>query len=165
MGFWKKQPQKAQSYVTFEAYPPQIEQLLAQGIIDSEVAQASLKAGKLRIKVPTETYEAFLAQPQAKPNHKAQTDYTPNDQELLEQIAQKIHTNKLHSAARLFLTANRPLSFAASQVLIGAQPLTRMMFGNEAVNWLAQYGDLLENRLNLDWLLRRLDELQQKAKG
>jgi hypothetical protein len=161
LGFWKKGQKKAQTFVTFEAEPAQIERLLAQGIIDSAVAQAGIAAGKLRLKVPVETYQAFLAQKELNPV-RARPELSPNEHEkaLLEQIAQKIHTNKLASAARLFLTANRPMSFTAGQVLIGAQPLTHLLFGSEAVKWLAQYSELLENRANLDWLLKRLDELE-----
>lgn len=170
---WKRKPKgssKTESYITFEADVTQIKQLLTDGIITPEIAEAGLQAGVLRVKVAFSVYQAFLETSPLQntatvTNHDLMVNspkekISQADQQLLEQIAQKIHQNKLDSAARLFLTANRPMSFVGSQILVGAQPFSHMLFGADAVKWLSQYGALLENRHNLDWLMARLDQLR-----
>ncbi len=171
---WKKkqkEPAKAASYVTFYASIPQVEQLYTLGAISWTLAEEARQAGGLKVKLPAHVYKAFLENEEIgknlesfpKPEKQATNLPTNNlpvkEQELLEELAQRIHKTGMDSPARLFLTTNRPMSFVGSQVMVAAQPMAQMLFGKGGSEWLAKYSHLLEKRSNLDWLMLRLEEL------
>lgn len=71
--------------------------------------------------------------------------------ELLDDLARQLQARGLEGAGLLLLEAHRPLAFLASQFLLGLQPFW------SHPKW-EEYRVLLEDRSNLDRLLKRLSE-------
>jgi len=76
--------------------------------------------------------------------------------ELIEKIAQNIHRRGLDTPAILFLEMHKPLSFFVSQTLIVTSPLIAPLVGFGGVSAASR---LLENRENVERLIRRIEEL------
>ncbi|MBI3287074.1 MAG: hypothetical protein HYZ68_03405 [Chloroflexi bacterium] len=71
--------------------------------------------------------------------------------ELLDDLARQLQARGLEGAGHLLLESHRPLAFLASQLLLALQPY----WDNPK---LEEYRVLLEDRANLDRLLKRLSE-------
>jgi hypothetical protein len=135
--------------LTFRVNPIQLEQLRKLGVVDEVQAAAGRQAGGLQVSVSARLVKQF--QQENEVNTAA-----------LEKLARRIHDSGMTVPARLFLVAGRPLSFFGSQVLLLAQPASKLLF--KAQDPTAQYSRLLEDRANVDRLLRRLDTLEQEKR-
>jgi hypothetical protein len=135
--------------LTFRVNPVQLEQLCKLGVVDEAQAAAGRKAGGLQVSVSARLVRQFQQENEA-------------NTAALEKLAHRIHDSGMAIPARLFLVAGRPLSFFGSQVLLLAQPASKLLF--KAQDPTAQYSRLLEDRANVDRLLRRLDTLEREKK-
>jgi len=77
----------------------------------------------------------------------------------IETIARHVVGKRLETPAILLLELHRPVSFMAGQALVVAAPFLGPVFG---VDLLARYGAILNDRANLDRLIRRIDELAEE---
>ena len=73
---------------------------------------------------------------------------------LIESIARRIADWSLTAPAIMFLEANKPFSFIGSQALLFFQPVLGLLIGDETV---ADYAQFLEDRDNIERLIRRLE--------
>jgi hypothetical protein len=143
--FLEDSPLSGEETVTIRVNPVQLEQLRRLGVVDEAQAAAGRQAGGMQVSVSARLVKQF--QQENESNIAA-----------LEKLARRIHDSGMAVPARLFLVAGRPLSFFGSQVLLLAQPASKLLF--KAQDHTAQYSRLLEDRANVDWLLRRLDMLE-----
>ncbi|MFQ6059205.1 MAG: hypothetical protein ACE5MB_10050 [Anaerolineae bacterium] len=79
--------------------------------------------------------------------------------ELIEGLARKIAHLGLTTPAILFLEAHKPLSFLGSQALLFSQPLLGFLLGDKEAQ---DYALLLEDRENVERLLRSLEQLRDR---
>jgi len=77
--------------------------------------------------------------------------------EILERIAQRIKRYGLITPAVLFLEMNKPLTFIASQAVHFFSPIVGVFIAN-----VEEYAYLMEDRENVDRLIRRLEELAEE---
>ncbi len=73
---------------------------------------------------------------------------------LIERLAQRIEGMGLSAAAILMLEAHKPLSFVGSQAILILQPLLSFAIASQTSQ---EYALLLEQRGNVELLIRRLD--------
>ena len=128
----------------------QIEQLRRLGVLDDSQAAAGRKAGGMEVSVSARLVARFRQE------NAAELDE-------IEKLAQNLYTAGLTTPARLFLTAGKPLSFFGSQMLLLAQPASRLLFRGQ--DPAGHFYRLLEDRETVDRLLRRLDELEADKKA
>lgn len=74
--------------------------------------------------------------------------------ELIENLARRIEGMGMTSAAILMLEAHKPLSFLGSQAILFLQPLLSFAFDPRTSQ---EYAELLEQRDNVELLIRRLE--------
>lgn len=129
----------------------QLERLVSLKALTPEQAQAGRQAGGLEVRIPAQLVEEFR-----------QSQFDPDKAEL-EKVARRIDQAGLSGPARLFLASNRPLSFFGSQLLLLAQPFSKMAFGPQ--DPAGRYSRLLEDRQNVDWLMARLDVLSAERRA
>jgi hypothetical protein len=79
---------------------------------------------------------------------------------LIENLAHRIEALGLSAPAILLLEAHKPLSFLGSQALLILQPLLAFAFDTSTS---AEYAALLEERSNVERLIRRLE--RQESNG
>lgn len=127
----------------------QIDQLSRLGVLDAAQAEAGRKAGAMDVSVSASLVARFRQENTASAE--------------IERLAQRLHAAGLTAPARLFLTAGKPLSFSGSQMLLLAQPASRLLFREQ--DPAGHFYGLLEDRANVDRLLRRLDALEANKKA
>jgi len=156
---WKRpKPAKAQNkaQVTIRADLTQIEELARFGALTSAQADLGRAAGGLLVTVNAGLVADFQAQTladKAEPTHHTE----------LAGMAQWIDEAGLNVPARVLLAGGRPVSFVSSQFLLMLQPLAKLGLGTKPADRLGSYSRLLEHRSNLDELMQRLDELDNKS--
>ena len=74
--------------------------------------------------------------------------------ELIAQVADRINYWGLSVPGIVFLEANKPFSFLASQFLLFLQPLCRSFVASEVTD---EYIRLLEDRGNVERLIQKLE--------
>jgi hypothetical protein len=79
---------------------------------------------------------------------------TQYQDQLIEELAERISSLGLRTPAIILLESNKPLSFLIGQTLLFFQPLLGFLMGEEKVKL---YVKLLEERDNVERLLRRLE--------
>ena len=79
---------------------------------------------------------------------------SPEDQALIDRMAEWIAARSLETPAVLFLESLRPLSFVGSQALIFLGPFAHVLFRTPDYDRLAR---LLERRENLELLVRAVE--------
>lgn len=141
-------PLSSEENVNIRVNPAQIEQLHKLGVLDAAQAAAGRQAGGLEVAVSARLVKQFQQE-------------TESNAVALEKLAHRIHAAGLTTPARLFLAAGRPLSFFGSQVLLLAQPASKLLFKEQ--DPAGHYYRLLEDRENVDRLLRRLDALDAET--
>jgi len=75
---------------------------------------------------------------------------------LIDSIASVIVKRRLETPAILFLEANKPLSFVASQSVLVAMPFLAPLIGAQRT---ADFSKLLRDRANVDMLISRIEEM------
>ena len=89
-------------------------------------------------------------------------DLTVEEREqLVEDLAQKVHKRQLYAPAILFLEMHKPVAYLASQSLILGSGFLAPLFGPKNVQ---QISKLFEKRENIELLVRRIEELQAPEK-
>ncbi len=84
-------------------------------------------------------------------------------QELLDRFAKGVVERRMTTPAVLFLESVKPLSFLGNQALIFFQPIVQSVFNFRTYD---EVTELLEDRENLEYLLKKIEELeaeQQRA--
>ncbi len=93
------------------------------------------------------------------------TQTTPEKRETLDRLAEKIIERRLAAPAILFLESSKPLSFLGNQAMVFFQPIVQTIFNFKTYDDIM---DLLEDRDNIEYLLKKIEELeaaeQRKAK-
>ena len=79
---------------------------------------------------------------------------------LIERLAQRVEAMGLTSAAILMLEAHKPLSFIGSQAILILQPLLSFAVDSQTSR---EYSQLLEQRANVELLIRRLERQGDKS--
>lgn len=128
----------------------QIDQLRRLGVLDEAQAEAGRRAGGMDVSVSAQLVARFR-----------QENTAESDE--IEKLAQRLHTAGLTTPARLFLAAGKPLNFFGSQMLLLAQPASRLVFREQ--DPAGYFYRLLEDRQNIERLLHRLDALEADRKA
>ena len=93
------------------------------------------------------------------------TETTPEKRETLDRLAANIVERHLTAPAILFLESSKPLSFLGNQAMVFFQPIVQAIFNFKSYDDIM---DMLEDRENIEYLLRKMEELeaaeQKKAK-
>ena len=84
-----------------------------------------------------------------------------SDAELLEAVAARIVRMRLGVPAIFFLESTKPLSFLGSQLLIFLQPFVQAFL---TVRSYERFSHLMEDRQNVERLIRRVEELDEEAR-
>jgi hypothetical protein len=84
---------------------------------------------------------------------------TARQRDLLQTVADKLIARRLEAPAILFLESLKPLSFLTAQGLIVLGPLLQPLLSVKDYDLLTES---LENRDNLEWLIRRLEDAEEK---
>ncbi len=87
---------------------------------------------------------------------------TPKQEELLDKLAKKIAKWQMGVPAIMFLESIKPLSFIGSQVLVFLDPLVKSVFTSSDYD---EYTKLMEDRGNVELLIRKIEDLTSKEKG
>lgn len=143
-------PLSSDEYINIRVNPAQIDQLRRLGALDLIQAEAGRRAGGMNVAVPARLVARFRQENAAKTAE-------------IEKLARRLNAAGLTTPARLFLSAGRPLNFFGSQMLLLVQPVSRLLFREQDPT--GRFYELLEDRENVDRLLRRLDELEAENKG
>jgi hypothetical protein len=165
------------TYVTFQAGPSQIERLAELGVLSAAELEAGRNAGGMAVRVPAQLVAEFeqgqksavsteLPAPASLSSNPGNMEiFASNSQDAaaeIERLARWLDDAGLNGPARMFVSANRPLSFFASQFLLLVQPMSKLALGvNDQTG---RYSRLLENRTNVDLLLARLDQLDDERR-
>ena len=81
------------------------------------------------------------------------------DYELLLALARKTVDRRMAVPAIFFLESTKPLSYVGSQAMVFFGPFVRILF--ESPNYY-RYSEMLEDRDNLEILLRMIEELESE---
>jgi len=81
---------------------------------------------------------------------------------LIEDLARRIESLGLTAPAVLMLEAHKPLSFLGSQAILIAQPLLSLIIDPVKST---EYASLLEDRGNVELLIRRLEQRENDRAG
>ncbi len=82
--------------------------------------------------------------------------------EMIESLAQKVHQRGLHTPTILFLEMHKPFTYLASQSLILGSGFLAPLFGAGNVH---RYAKLLESKENVERMICRIEEMQEKRKS
>lgn len=91
----------------------------------------------------------------------AAKETTAEQRELMDGFAEKIVERRLTAPAILFLESVKPLSFLGNQAMVFFQPIVQTIFGFKRYD---DVTDLLEDRENVEYLLRKIEELAAEQK-
>ncbi|HEX2914018.1 MAG TPA: hypothetical protein VH186_24655 [Chloroflexia bacterium] len=145
-----KKAEKPEEYLVVQANLEQLEKLASLGVLTAEQVEAGKRHGGLEVRLPAHLVAQFV---------------TPEQYDRLEiqQFARQLDRAGLNPAARLFLSAGRPLSFFGSQLLLLAQPLSQIAYGEK--DPAGRFSRLLEDRRNVDYLLTELEALEKERRS
>ena len=91
-----------------------------------------------------------------------QPDDAAAGQELLDRLAQAVVKLHMTVPAILFLEMSKPLSFVGNQFLVFFKPMAGAVFSGQEYN---QAIKLLEDRNNIELLIRRIEKLEDGKKS
>jgi hypothetical protein len=81
----------------------------------------------------------------------------PEHKEVMDRFARKIIDWRMTAPAILFLESAKPLSFLGNQALVFFQPMVQAIFNFKTYD---EVVEILEDRDNLEYLLRKIEELE-----
>ena len=84
------------------------------------------------------------------------------DQEILDAVAGRVVRMQLAVPAVFFLESTKPLSFLGSQLLVFLQPFVQAFLSTHAYE---RFAHLMEDRENVEVLIRRVEELDEDARA
>jgi hypothetical protein len=79
------------------------------------------------------------------------------EREIMDRFAARIVEWRMTAPAIFFLEAAKPLSFLGNQALVFFEPIVQSLFNFKSYEDVAA---ILEDRRNLEYLLRKLEELE-----
>ncbi len=85
------------------------------------------------------------------------TEARAEKRETLDRLAEKIIERRLAAPAILFLESSKPLSFLGNQTMVFFQPIVQTIFNFKTYDDIM---DLLEDRDNIEYLLKKIEELE-----
>ncbi len=83
------------------------------------------------------------------------------DERLLDSVAARVVRMRLAVPAIFFLESTKPLSFVGSQALVFFQPFVETFL---TVRGYERFAELLEDRANLERLIRRIEALDEEER-
>ena len=83
-------------------------------------------------------------------------ELTPEQQEVLHKIAQKVVRWKMSVPAILFLESVKPLNYIGSQMMVFFEPFVQTVFSWKDYD---QFRIIMEERENVERLLQKIEEL------
>jgi len=88
-------------------------------------------------------------------------DVTPSAEQTdaIDRVMKEIHRRKMSVPSSMFLETCRPLNYVGSQLLVFFSPILKVTLGINAQDAFARF---LEQRGSIDYLLRRLEELDPR---
>ncbi len=87
---------------------------------------------------------------------------TERQREILQKVADKLIERRLAAPAILVLESVKPLSFIASQGLVFLGPLLQPLLSVQDYD---VFAEALEDRDNVEWLIRRLEQGEEERGG
>lgn len=84
---------------------------------------------------------------------------TPEQEQMLDKIAQTIVRRGMSVPAVFFMETLKPLNFIGSQALVFFGPIIESLFPKNGVY---DFAELMENRENVDRLMLKIEELESK---
>ena len=93
---------------------------------------------------------------------KEKEEITPQQQEILTKIAQKVVHWKMSVPAVLFLESVKPLNYIGSQLMAFFEPFVQTLFSWKDYDELRK---MMEQRETVEKLLRRIEELDSEAQA
>jgi len=87
-------------------------------------------------------------------------ELSPEDRGLIEALAARVVRMQLVVPAILFLESSKPLSFLGSQVMVFFEPFVTTFFTAEGYKRASR---LMEDRANVELLIRRIEALESEA--
>ncbi len=84
-------------------------------------------------------------------------EITAEKRETLDRLAEKVIERRLAAPAILFLESSKPLSFLGNQTMVFFQPIVQTIFNFKTYDDIM---DLLEDRENIEYLLKKIEELE-----
>jgi hypothetical protein len=91
---------------------------------------------------------------------KEKEELTPQQQEILTKIAQKVILWKMSVPAVLFLESVKPLNYIGSQMMAFFEPFVQTLFSWKDYD---EFRKMMEERGTIERLLRRIEELDSEA--
>jgi hypothetical protein len=85
------------------------------------------------------------------------TEALAEKRETLDRLAVRIVERRLAAPAILFLESSKPLSFIGNQAMVFFQPIVQTIFNFKSYDDIM---DLLEDRANIEYLLKKIEELE-----
>ena len=89
-------------------------------------------------------------------------ELSPEDKALIETLAGKVVRMGMTVPAVLFLESSKPLSFIGSQAMVFFEPFVKTFFTADGYTRLSR---LMEDRANVEFLIRRIEALEADAQG
>ena len=93
---------------------------------------------------------------------KEKEEITPQQQEILTKIAQKVVHWKMSVPAVLFLESVKPLNYIGSQMMAFFEPFVQTLFSWKDYD---EFRKMMEERETVEKLLRRIEELDSEAQA
>ena len=93
---------------------------------------------------------------------KEKEEITPQQQEILTKIAQKVVHWKMSVPAVLFLESVKPLNYIGSQMMAFFEPFVQTLFSWKDYD---EFRKMMEERGTVEKLLRRIEELDSEAQA
>ncbi len=84
-------------------------------------------------------------------------DFTQEDAELLNKVAEKIVSMRMTVPAIFFLESSKPLAFLGGQLLIFLEPFIQTLFNFRQYQ---RFAFLMEDRTNWERLIRKVEDLE-----
>lgn len=81
-------------------------------------------------------------------------ELSPEDEELIELVAEKVVSSRMTVPAILFVESSKPLSFVGSQFLYFLEPIVRAFVKGDRYT---RFAALLEDRNNVEILLQAIE--------
>jgi hypothetical protein len=102
-----------------------------------------------------------LGSQELQPDHK---ELSPEEQEILNKIAQKVVKMQMTVPAILFLESVKPLNWIGSQAMVFFEPFVSALFGDKTYGFFSVkdynlFRQMMERRENTERMLQKIEEL------
>ena len=88
------------------------------------------------------------------------SDFTPEDEMLVNKVAERIVRMRMSVPAIFFLESSKPLAFLGGQLLIFLEPFVQTLFNFRQYQ---RFAFLMEDRDNWEKLIRKVEDLEAEC--